>query len=308
MMARRTAIVTGAGRGIGAAHARALAEAGYTVVVNDRGASTDGVGRDARPAEVVAQEIVAAGGEAIASSHDVTSFAEMGELVATTVQRFGSVDAVVTNAGFLRDRMLTSMSEAEWDDIIAVHLKGTFALARHCAAHWRTRSKAGESVDARLVTTTSASGLYGNVGQSNYGAAKAGVAAFTVIAAQELRRYGVTVNCVAPSAVTRLTEGPIVAQEGQVSDQRREELDPRWIARVVAWLCGPAARDVTAQVFDVRGRQVGIASGWSLGDTITQPDDPADLTAGLTQLAAAAPPAAGMDGRRRAPVVAGGAP
>jgi NAD(P)-dependent dehydrogenase (short-subunit alcohol dehydrogenase family) len=298
--ARRTAIVTGAGRGIGAAHARALAAAGYAVVVNDRGAASDGGGVDATPAESVVAEIVGAGGSAMASDHDVTSFDQMADLVSTVVDRFGAVDAVVTNAGILRDRMLTSMTEQDWDDVIAVHLKGTFALAHHCAAHWRARTKAGEKVDGRLVTTSSASGLYGNVSQSNYGAAKAGVAAFTVIVAQELRPYGVTANCVAPSAITRLTEGPLAAYEGELTQQRRDELDPRWISRVVAWLCSPAASDVSGHVFDVRGRQVGIASGWSLGETVTQPDDDETLTKVLAEVVRTAPSGADMEGHRLA--------
>ncbi|WP_433218267.1 SDR family NAD(P)-dependent oxidoreductase [Dactylosporangium sp. CS-047395] len=286
-----SAIVTGAGRGLGRAHALALAALGHAVVVTD---ADDG------PAGEVAAEIEAAGGTAVACRLDVTDFAATGELVASVVERFGRLDAVVANAGILRDRTLASMSEAEWDGVIAVHLKGTFTVAHHAAAHWRARAKAGEDVDGRLVTTTSASGLFGNIGQSNYAAAKAGIAAFTLVVAQELRSYGVSVNCVAPSALTRLTEAPLIRFEGGITDRRREELDPHWVARIVAWLCGPGARDVTGRVFDIRGPRVGIASGWHLEPTFTQPDDPDELDRALRAAIAAAPPAADMEGQRHA--------
>nr|BFE61905.1 SDR family oxidoreductase [Dactylosporangium thailandense] len=289
MSAPRTAVVTGGGRGLGRAYALALAAAGHAVVVNDLG---DG------PAGAVVAEIEAAGGTAVASRHDVTDFAATADLVGLAVERFGGLDVVVANAGILRDRTLASMSEAEWDDVIAVHLKGTFTIAHHAAAHWRARAKSGADVDGRLITTTSASGLFGNIGQSNYAAAKAGIAAFTLVAAQELRPYGVSANCVAPSALTRLTEEPLRRYEGEITDRRREELDPHWVARVVAWLCGPGARDVTGRVFDVRGPQVGIASGWRLEPTFTQPDDPEHLDRALRSAIAAAPPAADMEGQR----------
>ncbi|MFI5909308.1 SDR family NAD(P)-dependent oxidoreductase [Dactylosporangium sp. NPDC051541] len=284
------AVVTGGGRGLGRAYALTLAAAGHAVVVNDLG--------DSPAAEVVA-EIAAAGGTAVASTHDVTDFAAAAALIALAADTFGGLDVVVANAGILRDRTLAAMSEAEWDDVIAVHLKGTFAVAHHAAAHWRARAKAGEAVDGRLITTTSASGLYGNIGQSNYAAAKAGIAGFTLVAAQELRAYGVTVNCVAPSALTRLTEAPLRRYEGEITDARRHELDPGWVARVVAWLCGPDARDVTGRVFDIRGPQVGIASGWHLEPTFTQPEDADQLGRALRAAVAAAPPAADMEGQRR---------
>jgi NAD(P)-dependent dehydrogenase (short-subunit alcohol dehydrogenase family) len=296
--APRTAVVTGAGRGLGRAHAIALAAAGHAVIVNDIGAGPSGDGADDGPAGAVVAEIRAAGGTAVVSHHDVTDFAATAELVGLAVDRFGGLDVVVANAGILRDRTLASMSEAEWDEVIAVHLKGTFAIAHHAAAHWRARAKAGAAVDGRLVTTTSASGLYGNIGQSNYAAAKAGIAAFTLVAAQELRPYGVTANCVAPSALTRLTEAPLRRHEGEITERRREELDPHWVARVVAWLCGPEARDVTGRVFDIRGRQVGIASGWHLEPTFTQPDDIDQLSRALRSAVAAAPPGADMSGQR----------
>ncbi|GAA3456550.1 SDR family NAD(P)-dependent oxidoreductase [Dactylosporangium matsuzakiense] len=284
-----SAVVTGGGRGLGRAYSLALAAAGHAVVVNDLG---DG------PAAAVVAEIEAAGGTAVASTHDVTDFAAAAGLVGLAVERFGALDVVVANAGILRDRTLASMGEAEWDDVIAVHLKGTFAVAHHAAAHWRARAKAGGPVDARLITTTSASGLYGNIGQSNYAAAKAGIAGFSLVAAQELRPYGVSVNCVAPSALTRLTEAPLLRHEGAITDERRHALDPSWVARVVAWLCGPDAADITGRVFDIRGPQVGIASGWHLEPTFTQPDDPGELGRALRAAVAAAPPAADMEGRR----------
>ncbi|MET7425546.1 SDR family NAD(P)-dependent oxidoreductase [Dactylosporangium sp. NPDC005555] len=289
MSALRTAVVTGGGRGLGRAYAIALAAAGHAVIVNDLG---DG------PADAVVAEIEAAGGTALVSRHDVTDFAATAELVELAVERFGGLDVVVANAGILRDRTLAAMAESEWDDVIAVHLKGTFTIAHHAAAHWRARSKAGDAVDGRLITTTSASGLYGNIGQSNYAAAKAGIAGFTLVAAQELRPYGVSVNCVAPSALTRLTEAPLLRYEGAITDRRREELDPNWVARVVAWLCGPGARDVTGQVFDIRGPRVGIASGWRLEPAFTQPDDLDELDQALRSAIAAAPPAADMEGQR----------
>ena len=291
MSPRRTAVVTGAGRGLGRAYALALAAAGHAVIVNDLGAE-DG------PAAQVVAEIETAGGTAVLSRHDVTDFAATAELVGLAVDTFGGLDVVVANAGILRDRTLASMTESEWDDVIAVHLKGTFTVAHHAAAHWRARAKAGADVDGRLITTTSASGLFGNIGQSNYAAAKAGIAAFTLVAAQELRPYGVSANCVAPSALTRLTEAPLRRYEGEITDRRREELDPNWVARVVAWLCRPGTRDVTGRVIDVRGPQVGIASGWHLEPTFTQPDDPDELDRALRSAIAAAPPAADMEGQR----------
>jgi NAD(P)-dependent dehydrogenase (short-subunit alcohol dehydrogenase family) len=294
----RTAIVTGAGRGLGRAHALALAAAGHAVVVNDLGAAADGAGADATPADEVVAEIEAAGGIAVASHHDVTDFAATADLVSLAVDRFGGLDVVVANAGILRDRTLVSMTESEWDSVIAVHLKGTFTISHHAAVHWRGQAKSGVEVDARLITTTSASGLYGNVGQSNYAAAKAGIAGFTLVAAQELRPYGVRVNCVAPSALTRLTEGPLVRYEGEITERRRAELDPHWVARVVAWLAGPAGRNVSGHVFDIRGPQIGVASGWSLEQTFRQPDDDDELDEVMRAVIAAAPPAANMEGRR----------
>jgi NAD(P)-dependent dehydrogenase (short-subunit alcohol dehydrogenase family) len=202
----RVAIVTGAGRGIGREHALMLAEQGAKVVVNDLGGAPDGTGADAGPAQQVVDEIKGMGGEAVANGDDVSDWDGAQRMVNQAVETFGRLDVLVNNAGILRDRMLVNMTEEEWDAVIQVHLKGTFAPSRHAAAYWREQSKAGKTVDARIINTSSPSGIYGNVGQTNYGAAKAGIAAFTIIAAQELARYGVTVNAIAPAALTRLTE------------------------------------------------------------------------------------------------------
>src|SRR6266571_4704032 len=202
----KVAIVTGAGRGIGREHALALARAGAKIVVNDLGASLAGEGEDEGPAHDVVRELEAIGGEAVANGENVADFAGAKRMVDQAVEHFGRLDILVNNAGILRDRMLVNMEEREWDAVIDVHLKGHFAPTHHAAAYWRELSKSGAEVRARVINTSSPSGVFGNVGQANYGAAKAGIAAFTIIAAQELARYGVTVNCLAPNARTRMTE------------------------------------------------------------------------------------------------------
>ena len=217
----RVAIVTGAGRGIGREHALMLASEGAKVVVNDLGADPDGTGADAGPAKEVVAEIEAMGGEAIVNGADVTDFEQSGQMVSQTIEAFGRLDVLVNNAGILRDRMIFSMSEEEWDSVVAVHLKGHFCPSRHAAAYWREQSKAGEQVDARIINTASPSGLYGNVGQANYGAAKAGIAALTMVSALELSRYGVTVNCLAPTAITRLV-APVMGGEENIPEETKE--------------------------------------------------------------------------------------
>jgi NAD(P)-dependent dehydrogenase (short-subunit alcohol dehydrogenase family) len=261
----KVAIVTGAGRGIGREHALGLARAGARVVVNDLGATLGGEGADLSPAEQVVEEIEALGGEAVANGDDVSDFAGAGRLVTQAVERFGRLDVLVCNAGIIRDRMLVNMGEAEWDAVIAVHLKGHFAPTRHAAAHWRERVKAGEEgVRGRIVTTSSPSGVFGNVGQANYGAAKAGIAAFTVIAAQELQRYGVTVNCIAPNARTRMTEaafGEIPVPEGEF-----DPMDPANMTPLVVALAADEAQGITGQVFFVYGGAINALRGWSPGE------------------------------------------
>ena len=195
-------------------------------------------------------------------------------MIHQAIDTYGGLDILINNAGILRDRMVFSMSESDWDAVMAVHLKGTFAPTHHAAAWWRQQAKDGRTLDARVINTSSPSGIYGNVGQSNYGAAKAGIAAFTVICAMELARYGVTVNCLAPGALTRLTI-PIVGEEA--AEQLAESWSPRWIAVVATWLAGPEAAGVTGRVFHVNGDQLGISEGWRLGPITTQPDDPAQL-------------------------------
>jgi NAD(P)-dependent dehydrogenase (short-subunit alcohol dehydrogenase family) len=260
-------IVTGAGRGIGRGHALEFGRQGARVVVNDLGAAVDGTGSSTGPAGAVVDEIRAAGGEAVANGDDVADWKGAERLVQTAIDTFGRLDVLVNNAGILRDRMLFNMTEEEWDGVIQVHLKGTFAPAHFAAAHWRERSRAGEDVDARIVNTSSTSGIFGNVGQTNYGAAKAGIAAFTIIAAQELARYGVMVNAIAPGARTRMTEnlgGPRPDPEPGEFDQRA----PENVAPLVVWLGSPESRGVTGQVFLVGGGRIGVALGWRRGPTI----------------------------------------
>src|SRR5213082_3512143 len=259
----KVAIVTGAGRGIGRSHALALASAGAKVVVNDLGAGLAGEGSDPGPAEQVVEEIRTAGGEASTNGENVADFAGAERLVQQTLDEFGRLDILVNNAGITRDRMLVNMAEDEWDAVIAVHLKGHFAPTHHAAAHWRERSKAGESVRARVLNTSSPSGVFGNVGQTNYGTAKAGIAAFTLIAAQELGRYGVTVNCIAPNARTRMTEGAF--ELGEQPDGF-DPLDPANMAPLVVALCADEAQEITGQVFHVWGGAVNALRGWTSGE------------------------------------------
>jgi len=290
------AIVTGAGRGIGREHALMLASEGAAVVVNDLGARPDGSGADPGPADEVVAEIEAMGGHAIVNGSDVTDFVQAEVMVSQAVEVFGRLDILVNNAGILRDRMVFSMSEQDWDDVVGVHLKGHFCPTRHAAAYWRAESKAGRPVDARIINTASPSGLYGNLGQANYGAAKAGIAGFTMVCALELGRLGVTANCLAPTAITRLV-APLMGGEENISEQVREQLSPRWVATVATWLASPAAKDVTGRVFDVRGDTIAVAEGWHRGPDGTNPGDPVGAGAVIEELLATARPNGDLDGR-----------
>ena len=291
----RVAIVTGAGRGIGREHALMLVEQGAKVVVNDLGGDEAGGGADLTPAQEVVSEIEAMGGEAVVNGGNVADFAAAGDMVQQAIDTWGRLDIVINNAGILRDRMVFSMSEDDWDSVIAVHLKGTFAPAHHATAYWRNHVKGGGEPFGRIINTTSPSGIYGNVGQTNYGAAKAGIAAFSVIAAQELVRYGVTVNCLAPTALSRLTAG-LMGGEENISESAKEAMSPRWIALIAIWLCSEEAQNVTGRVFDIRGRHLGIAEGWHLGPTAVQPDEPGDLGGVVNGLMEAARLNADMSG------------
>src|SRR4051794_31004962 len=241
-----------------------LASEGAAVVVNDLGAQPDGSGADPGPANEVVAEITAMGGSAVVNGADVTDFDEAEALVQSAVDEFGRLDVLVNNAGILRDRMVFSMDEADWDDVVGVHLKGHFCPTRHAAAYWRSQSKAGEAVDARIINTASPSGLYGNVGQANYGAAKAGIAGFTLVCALELGRIGVTANCLAPTAITRLV-APLMGGDENIAEDVKERMSPRWVATVGTWLASPESAGVTGRVFDVRGERLIVAEGWHAG-------------------------------------------
>ena len=290
----RVVVVTGAGRGIGREHALSLARHGAHVVVNDLGGAVDGSGGDASPAQQVVKEIEALGGKAVANGDDISSFDGAERLIKTAVETFGDLHGVVNNAGILRDRMMANMSEAEWDAVIKVHLKGTFSPSHFAAAYWRDQSKAGKPVDGRIINTTSVSGIYGNIGQANYGAAKAGIAAFTVITALELARYGVTVNAVAPVALTRMTEN---LQPTPPTDEEREAQSPRWIAPIVTWLASVESKGVTGRVFEASGRSFAVAEGWVRGPSHSPVDDPTRLGPIVEELLGKARPNSGMDGR-----------
>jgi NAD(P)-dependent dehydrogenase (short-subunit alcohol dehydrogenase family) len=295
----RVAIVTGAGRGIGRGHAIELARQGARVVVNDLGAEVDGEGSSSRPAYEVVEEIRGFGGEAIANGEDVSDFEGAGRLINSALDTFGGLDVLVNNAGILRDRMLVNMSIEEWDAVIRVHLRGTFAPTRWAAGYWRDRAKAGEVNDARIINTSSSSGIYGNIGQTNYGAAKAGIAALTIIASKELGRYGVTVNAIAPGARTRMTEN--LARARDIASPAPEEFDSRSpdnVAPIVAWLASIESADVTGRVFNVAGGRLSVAEGWHAGPVTDKGArwDPAELGPVVLNLVSKAPPNAAMNG------------
>jgi NAD(P)-dependent dehydrogenase (short-subunit alcohol dehydrogenase family) len=276
----RVVIVTGAGQGIGREHALALAAAGAHVVANDY---------DVTGAEKVVGEIAAQGGSAIASCGDVADWEYAAELVRAATDRWGRLDALVNNAGFVGDRMLVSMTEQQWDDVVRVHLKGHAAALHHAAAYWRQRAKAGEPAAARVVNTTSGAGLLGSVGQANYAAAKAGIVALTQVAAVELQSYGVTVNAIAPAARTQMTEGVFASMAKPESGF--DTMDPANVSPLVVWLASEESGGVTGRVFEVEGGGISVATGWRHGPREDKGArwDPAEVGAVVGRLLAQAP-------------------
>ena len=290
----RVAIVTGAARGVGRQHALQLANAGAKVVVNDLGAGVDGKGADESPAQQVVDEIKAAGGEAIVNGDDVSNFDGAKNMVDTAINTFGKLDILVNNAGILRDRMLVNMTEEEWDAVIQVHLKGTFAPSRHAASYWRAMSKQnddGKPVMGRIINTSSTSGIYGNIGQTNYGAAKAGIAAFTIIAARELARIGVTVNAISPTAYTRMTDNL-----REYSEEDKQVRDPSWVSPTIVYLASEEAQDISGRVIQAGAGMVAVCEGWRRGAEIDQMDDPAALGPKIREMIAQCRKNSGMDG------------
>lgn len=280
----QVAIVTGSGRGLGLAFAQALAKAGAAVVVNDVDGAT---------AEAAVQSITAAGGRAVAEVVAVGSAEAADRLVARAVESFRRLDILCSNAGILRDRVLVNMMEEEWDAVINVHLKGTFAPSRHAAAYWRNRSKEIDGpVHARIINTSSVSGIYGNTGQTNYGAAKAGIAAFTVIAARELKRYGITVNAVAPQAMTRMTLGLRERTEAEV-----EAGHPRRVSPAIVWIASTESKDFTGRIVEAGAGLLALSEGWHRGPTAEPIEDPALLGPTMMDLQARARKNAGMNGQ-----------
>jgi NAD(P)-dependent dehydrogenase (short-subunit alcohol dehydrogenase family) len=294
----RVVIVTGAGRGIGRSHALAFAREGAKVVVNDIGAELDGTGSSSGPAGEVVDLIRSQGGQAIANGDDVSDFDAAERLVRKAIDEFGSLDVVVNNAGILRDRTLANMTIDEWDAVIRVHLRGTFSMSHQVAVYWRDKAKSGEPADGRIINTTSPTGLYGNIGQTNYGAAKAGIAQFTTIAAMELGRYGVTVNCISPGARTRMTEslrGPGLSRS---SSSEFDAGDPDNISPLVVWLGSREARDVNGQIFSVRGGQIGVIETAAVGPEVDKGArwQPGELGPVVRELVSRARPRPGVDG------------
>ena len=265
----RVVIITGAGRGIGRAHALAFAREGAKVVINDLGVSLQGEDGGSNPAEEVAEEIRKAGGEAVTNGADVADFGQAGELVKTAIDSFGRLDAVVNNAGFVRDRMFVSTSEDEWDAIIRVHLKGHYCVTHNACAYWRQQSKDGQPVDARIINTSSGAGLQGSIGQSSYSAAKAGIAALTLIQGAELGRYGITSNAIAPSARTRMTED-VFEDMMKKPDSGFDAMAPENISPLVVWLGSAESKGVTGCIFELAGGEISIADGWRKGPCYRQ--------------------------------------
>lgn len=294
----RVVIVTGAGRGIGRAHALAFAAEGAKVVVNDLGAEADGSGGSLSPAQEVVDEIVANGGEGVVNGDDVSSSSGAERLVRTAIDTFGDLHVVVNNAGIVRDRMFANATEDEWDAVIAVHLKGHFLPAKFAAMYWRDQSKAGKPVSGRIINTSSGAGLMGSIAQAAYSAAKGGIASLTLVQAAELRRYGVTSNAIAPAARTRMTEDAFAEMMAKPEDGSFDVMAPENVPPVVVWLGSEQSSDVTGRVFELEGGKIGIAQGWMHGPTFDkgarwEPSEVGAVVADLLAQAAAPTPVYG---------------
>ncbi|MDQ1012628.1 NAD(P)-dependent dehydrogenase (short-subunit alcohol dehydrogenase family) [Streptomyces sp. V4I23] len=263
----RVAVVTGAGRGLGRAHALAFAAEGASVVVNDLGVGLDGTGEACGPAQQVVDEIRALGGEAVAHGGDIATADGAASLIATAVDAFGRLDTLVNNAGFLRDRMLVNLDEDDWDAVMRVHLKGHFLPLRHAAAHWRAEAKAGRTPEARVINTSSGAGLLGSVGQGNYAAAKAGIVGLTLVASAEMARYGVQVNAIAPAARTRMTERTFADTMAAPQDGAFDAMAPENVSPLVVWLGSSASAGVTGRVFEAEAGRITVMEGWRPGPT-----------------------------------------
>ena len=283
---QRVVIVTGAGGGLGAAHARVLASEGAAVLVNDI---------NTEAARAVVDEITAAGGLAVVNESDITNYESSGQAVAQAIDTFGDLTGVVNNAGNNRDRMFASLSEADWDQVMAVHLKGHFCIASHAVQYWRHQSKLGNAVSGRLINTTSGAGLQGSIGQSNYAAAKAGIAALTLNQAAELGRYGITANAICPVARTGMTTAvPAMAERMAAPDDGSfDHFAPENVSSVVTWLCSEQSGHVTGQIIEAEGGRIAIADGWRSTEGVDKGSRlaPADVGTALEAAMASAVPA-----------------
>ncbi|MBO3680261.1 SDR family oxidoreductase [Streptomyces sp. NEAU-YJ-81] len=268
----RVAVVTGAGRGLGRAHALALAAEGAKVVVNDLGVGLDGAAETDGPAQRVVDEIRALGGEAVAHGGDIATTDGAASLITTALEAFGRFDTLVNNAGFLRDRMLVNLDEDDWDAVMRVHLKGHFLPLKHAAAHWRAEAKGNRTPQARVVNTSSGAGLLGSVGQGNYSAAKAGIIGLTLVAAAEMGRYGVQINAIAPAARTRMTEHTFAETMAAPGEGGFDAMAPENVSPLVVWLGSAASTGVTGRVFEVEGGRITVMEGWRPGPTADKGD------------------------------------
>ncbi|CAN5675197.1 SDR family oxidoreductase [soil metagenome] len=294
----RVVIVTGAGRGLGRAHALAFADEGASVVVNDLGVAQDGSDPSDTPAQQVVDEITAAGGKAVASGHDVADWDAAGEMVQLAIDTFGGLDVVVNNAGIVRDRMFVNSEQAEWEAVLRVHVLGHAAPSRHAATYWRAKSKAGEPVDARIINTSSGAGLMGSIAQAAYSSAKGAIASMTLVQAAELGRIGVTANALAPAARTRMTEEAFKDMMAEVGEDAFDAMDPANVSPLVVWLGSPQSADVTGRVFEVEGGIIVLAEGYNHGPRVDkgarwEPEEVGSVVADLIREAATPTPVYG---------------